>query len=127
MSPVRLSRIEAALCVVLDFNAAFNRHDVAGMMQLMSDDCVFENTYPAPDGAIYSGKASVTQFWQDFFRQSPQAHIDIEEIFGLGQRCVMRWRYIWVDATGKEGYVRGVDIFQVKQGLITEKLSYVKG
>jgi len=127
MSPVRLSRIEAALCVVLDFNAAFNRHDVAGMMQLMSDDCVFENTYPAPDGAIYSGKASVTQFWQDFFRQSPQAHIDIEEIFGLGQRCVMRWRYIWVDATGKEGYVRGVDIFQVNQGLITEKLSYVKG
>ncbi|MBO9343921.1 MAG: nuclear transport factor 2 family protein [Roseiflexus sp.] len=127
MSPVRLSRIEAALRVVLDFNAAFNRHDVAGMMQLMSDDCVFENTYPAPDGAIYSGKASVTQFWQDFFRQSPQAHIDIEEIFGLGQRCVMRWRYIWVDATGKEGYVRGVDIFQVKQGLITEKLSYVKG
>jgi len=127
MSPVRLSRIEAALRVVLDFNAAFNRHDVAGMMQLMSDDCVFENTYPAPDGAIYSGKASVTQFWQDFFRQLPQAHIDIEEIFGLGQRCVMRWRYIWVDATGKEGYVRGVDIFQVKQGLITEKLSYVKG
>ena len=127
MSPVRLSRIEAALRVVLDSNAAFNRHDVAGMMQLMSDDCVFENTYPAPDGAIYSGKASVTQFWQDFFRQSPQAHIDIEEIFGLGQRCVMRWRYIWVDATGKEGYVRGVDIFQVKQGLITEKLSYVKG
>jgi predicted SnoaL-like aldol condensation-catalyzing enzyme len=127
MSPVRLSRIEAALRVVLDFNAAFNRHDVAGMMQLMSDDCVFENTYPAPDGAIYSGKASVTQFWQDFFRQSPQAHIDIEEIFGLGQRCVMRWRYIWVDATGKEGYVRGVDIFQVNQGLITEKLSYVKG
>jgi predicted SnoaL-like aldol condensation-catalyzing enzyme len=127
MRPVRLSRIEAALRVVLDFNAAFNRHDVAGMMQLMSDDCVFENTYPAPDGAIYSGKASVTQFWQDFFRQSPQAHIDIEEIFGLGQRCVMRWRYIWVDATGKEGYVRGVDIFQVKQGLITEKLSYVKG
>jgi len=127
MSPVRLSRIEAALRVVLDFNAAFNRHDVAGMMQLMSDDCVFENTYPAPDGAIYSGKASVTQFWQDFFRQSPQAHIDIEEIFGLGQRRVMRWRYIWVDATGKEGYVRGVDIFQVKQGLITEKLSYVKG
>lgn len=84
MSPVRLSRIEAALRVVLDFNAAFNRHDVAGMMQLMSDDCVFENTYPAPDGAIYSGKASVTQFWQDFFRQSPQAHIDIEEIFGWG-------------------------------------------
>lgn len=62
MSPVRLSRIEAAVRIVLDFNKAFNRHDVAGMMQLMSDDCVFENTHPAPDGAVYSGKASVTQF-----------------------------------------------------------------
>lgn len=127
MSPVRVSRIEAAMRVVLDFNEAFNRHDVAGMMQLMSDDCVFENTHPAPDGAVYSGKAAVAQFWHDFFRQSPHAHIDIEEIFGVGQRCIMRWRYTWVDATGNEGHVRGVDLFQVKQGLITEKLSYVKG
>lgn len=45
------------------------------MMQLMSDDWVFENTNPAPDSAIYSRKASITQFWQEFFRDSPQAHI----------------------------------------------------
>ncbi|PMP83992.1 MAG: hypothetical protein C0183_07140, partial [Roseiflexus castenholzii] len=89
MSPARLSRIEAAVRIVLDFNEAFNRHDVAGMMQLMSDDCVFENTHPAPDGTAYSGKAAVAQFWRDFFRQSPHAHIDIEEIFGGGQRCVI--------------------------------------
>ena len=37
----------------LEFNEAFNRHDVAGMMQPMSDDCIFENTGPAPDGAVY--------------------------------------------------------------------------
>jgi hypothetical protein len=42
-------------------------------------------------------------------------------------RCVMRWRYQWVDAEGKNGHVRGVDIFQLKNGLICEKLSYVKG
>jgi hypothetical protein len=69
----------------------------------------------------------VTQFWQDFFRESPHAHIEIEEIFGFGIRCIMRWRYEWVDVTGKKGYVRGVDIFQVKNGSICEKLSYVKG
>jgi hypothetical protein len=67
----------------------FNRHDVAGMMQLMSDDCAFENTHPAPDGTNYSGKAAVAQFWRDFFRRSPHAHIDIEEMFGGGQRCVI--------------------------------------
>ena len=128
MSPIRMSKVEGALRAVLAFNDAFNQHDVAGMMQLMTDDCVFENTDPAPDGTVYTGKAAVTQFWQDFFRESSQAHIDIEEAFGLGNnRCVMRWKYNWVDSSGKKGHVRGVDIFQVRGGLISQKLSYVKG
>jgi predicted SnoaL-like aldol condensation-catalyzing enzyme len=127
MSPARMAKLESAMRIVLEFNEAFNRHDVAGMMQRMSNDCVFENTDPAPDGTIYAGKEAVTQFWQDFFRESPQAHIDIEEIFGLGNRCIMRWRYNWIDPAGKNGHVRGVDIFQVKEGFISEKLSYVKG
>src|SRR5258708_6129109 len=116
MSPVRMSKLESAARLVLEFNEAFNRHDVAGMMQLMSDDCIFENTAPAPDGALYSGRQAVTQFWQDFFRTSPQAHIEIEEIFGLGFRCMMRWRYDWADAAGNKGHIRGVDIFKLKDG-----------
>ena len=127
MSPIRMSKVESAVRIVLEFNEAFNHHDVPGMMRLMNEDCVFENTDPAPDGAVYSGKEAVTRFWQDFFRESPQAHIEIEEIFGLGLRCIMRWKYEWVDAEGKKGHVRGVDIFQLKDGLISEKLSYVKG
>jgi predicted SnoaL-like aldol condensation-catalyzing enzyme len=127
MSPTRMAKIESAIRIVLEFNEVFNRHDVAGMMRLMSEDCVFENTDPAPDGTVYSGKEVVTQFWQDFFRESPHAQIEIEEIFGFGRRCIMRWRYHWVDESGGKGHVRGVDIFQVKDGLITEKFSYVKG
>lgn len=122
MSPARMAKIEGAMRVVIKFNEAFNRHDVASMMALMSDDCVFENTQPAPDGTRYAGQKAVTQFWQDFFRDAPQAHIDIEEIFGLGERCIMRWRYSWGD-----GHVRGVDVFRVTGSLIREKLSYVKG
>lgn len=127
MSPIRMSQIESAVRIVLEFNDAFNSHDVAGMMRLMSDDCVFENTYPAPDGTKYTGKETVTQFWRDFFRESPSAHIEIEEIFGLGNRCIVRWKYDWVDGAGKKGRVRGVDVFKLKDGLICEKLSYVKG
>lgn len=122
-----MSRLESAIRIVLEFNEAFNRHDVAGMMRLMSEDGVFENTAPAPDGTRYVGKPAITQFWKEFFRASPAAHIEIEEIFGLGDRCVMRWQYDWVDATGKKGHVRGVDLFRIKNGLICEKLSYVKG
>ena len=127
MSPARMSKLESVMRMVLEFNDAFNRHDITGMMKLMSDDCVFENTYPAPDGTRHVGKEAVTQFWQEFFRESPSAHIDIEEIFSLGRRCVMRWTYSWVDASGQKGHVRGVDIFKETDGLISEKLSYVKG
>lgn len=127
MSPVRMSRLESAVRIVIEFNDAFNRHDVAGMMSLMSDDCLFDNTYPPPDGTLYSGKEAVTQFWREFFKDSPNAHIEIEEIVGLGLRCVMRWRYEWEDAAGAKGHVRGVDVYKLKDNLICEKLSYVKG
>src|SRR5690554_4647483 len=127
MSPVKMSRLESTVRVVLAFNEAFNEHDVEAMMALMSDDCRFENTQPAPDGGVYEGKEAITDFWRQFFRQSPAAQFEIEEIFGLGKRCVMRWRYEWVDGDGKPGHVRGVDVYRVQDGLIREKLSYVKG
>jgi limonene-1,2-epoxide hydrolase len=127
MSPSRLSRLESAVRTVLAFNEAFNRHDVNTMLQLMSEDCVFENTAPAPDGTLYSGQESLAQYWQGFFSACPQARIHIEEIFGLGSRCIMRWRYEWEDESSQKGHVRGVDIFQVRDGLICEQLSYIKG
>ena len=127
MGPARMSKLETSIRVVIEFNEAFNRHDIKAMMQLMGDDCLFENTNPAPDGTMIKGKDAVTQFWEDFFRKSPHAHIEIEEIFSLSFRCVMRWKYTWKDVSGKSGYVRGVDLFKVTNGLISEKLSYVKG
>jgi predicted SnoaL-like aldol condensation-catalyzing enzyme len=122
-----MSKLESQMRVVLAFHKAFNRHDVAGMMALMSDDCVLENSYPAPDGVVYEGKQDVAGFWEAFFRESPQAQVEIEEIFGFGERCVMRWRYHWVDKAGDKEHVRGVDLFRVRRGFIREQLSYVKG
>jgi predicted SnoaL-like aldol condensation-catalyzing enzyme len=127
MSPIRMERIESAVRIVIAFNEAFNQHDIAAMMQLLSEDCIFEDTTPAPDGGLYSGKAALTQYWQRYFTQSPHAHIKVEEIFGFGIRCIMRWRYEWGNEAGNTGHVRGVDIFRVQNGSICEKLSYVKG
>jgi len=125
--PYKLNKLEAATRAVLAFNDALNRRDVAGMMALWHADGVFENTAPAPDGATYTGKPAVTQFWEDFFRAAPTAHFKIEELFGLGERCVARWVYTWTDPAGQSGHIRGVDVFRVRDGLILEKLSYVKG
>jgi len=112
--------------VVQRFNDAFNRHDIDGVMALMSPDCVFENTRPAPDGERVEGHARVRAAWEQFFARSPHAHFDTEEVFAAGDRCVVRWAYSWVK-DGKRGHVRGVDVFRVRDGQVAEKLSYVKG
>ncbi len=115
------------IALVKQFNAALNARDVDGLMRLMTEDCVFENTYPAPDGTRHRGQHAVRIFWEEFLRGSHDAHFEIEEIFGTGDRVVMRWRYNWIDPEGRAGHIRGVDVYTVRDGLIAEKLSYVKG
>ena len=113
--------------LVIRFNDALNAHDVDAMMALMGDACVFENTYPPPDGARLVGQAAVRAFWERFFAGSSGATIEIEEIFACDDRCVMRWTYRWQGADGQPGHVRGVDVYRIRDGLLVEKLSYVKG
>lgn len=110
------------LSTIQRFNDAFNQHDVDLLMSLMTDDCVFENTSPPPNGTRYEGSAAVRTFWEDFFRTSPQAQFEWEEVFASGDRGVVRWLYRW-----GTGYIRGVDIMRVRNGQVSEKLSYVKG
>lgn len=115
---------EQALLLLLErFNRALNAHDVVAMMALMGEQCVFENTYPPPDGERLVGQAAVAAFWRKLFADSPAAHIRIEELFAAGDRGIQRWRYSW----GERGHVRGVDVFRIEAGKIAEKLSYVKG
>ena len=113
--------------VINRFNDAFNRHDVQAVMALMTDDCVFDNTYPAPDGERFEGQAAVRRFWEEFFRSSPDALFKSEEMFAFGDRCVIRWRYEWTTSEGEREHIRGVDVLRVRDGKVAEKLAYVKG
>ena len=116
-----------SLMAIERFNEAFGRHDVDGVMRAMTDDCVFENTFPPPDGERYVGREAVRGFWERFFRSSPNAAFHTEEVFVSGDRCAVRWLYRWVGKDGMPGHIRGVDLFRVRDGKVAEKLSYVKG
>ena len=115
------------LATVNAFNDALNRHDVDAAMALMTADCLFENTWPAPDGERYEGQAAVRAFWERLIAGSPSAHFELEELFAAGDRATQRWRYTWVDSAGVAGHIRGVDVFRVRDGKVAEKLAYVKG
>jgi ketosteroid isomerase-like protein len=108
--------------VVRKFNAAMNAHEIDNVMSLMTSDCIFENTQSPPDGTRYIGTDAVRTFWEEFWRGTPQAHFDEEDLIASGDRCTVLWRYSWGN-----GHVRGVDILRVRDGKISEKFSYVKG
>ena len=117
---------QQTLTAVIQFNDDVNNHNIEAVSSLLTEDTVFENTRPSPAGTRYEGKEAVTEFWKQFFLSSPHAQFSTEELFASGDRCTVRWVYRWLK-DGKEGFVRGVDVFRVRDGKIAEKLSYVKG
>jgi uncharacterized protein (TIGR03086 family) len=110
-----------ALDAVDRFNKAFDAKDLDAIMAAMTPDCVFEDTRP-PDGNRHVGTAAVRSAWTELFTASPHGAFTTEEVIPAGDRVVVRWRYDF-----ENGHVRGVDIFVVRDGLVAEKLAYVKG
>jgi ketosteroid isomerase-like protein len=109
-----------ALEAVVRFQKAFDARDVDAIMSVMTVDCVFEDTSP-PDGRLHVGTVAVRAAWTTLFAAS-EGLFTTEEMFAAGNRVVARWRYDW-----GSGHVRGVDVFTVRDGLVAEKLAYVKG
>lgn len=127
MSPIRMSKYEGAIRLVLEYHQALSRGDLAGMLRLVSEDCAFEPARPTPAGADCTGKQALARHWEDFLHRQPNARFEIEEIFSLGERCVMRWSISGAGPVPGQAQLRGVEIFRVSEGAIREIYSYIKG
>ena len=97
------------LDLVVAFGTTWAEHDLDAAVSFLSDDCVFEATGPAPDGARHVGPSEIRQAWQAIFDDS-SSKFEPEETFRSGDRVIQRWRYSWAD-----GHVRGVDLFKVSR------------
>ena len=115
-----------AALVVERFNEAFNRHDADALAQWLSDDTVFEDTSPAPDGRRIAGKAAVVAHWRDWFSRNGDARFDAEDTIVAGDRVVVLWIYR-KQRDGRPWHIRGVDVFTVREGQVAAKMAYVKG
>jgi uncharacterized protein (TIGR02246 family) len=115
MSDEELSALAA------EFGQAWNDHDLERALELVTDDCVFESTGPAPDGERATGRDAVRAAWKPIFDDA-RSRFDTEDMILAGDRIVSTWRYTWGD-----GSIRGVDVMRARDGRIAEKFSYVKG
>ncbi len=112
--------------VIDRFNEAFNRHDADALAAWLTDDTVFEDTSPAPDGQRIEGKTAVVAFWRTSFARNADAVFEAEDVIVSGDRAVIRWVYRKL-RNGQPWHLRGVDVFTVRDGKVAAKLAYVKG
>jgi ketosteroid isomerase-like protein len=112
--------------VIDRFNEAFNQHDADVLAPLLTDDTVFEDTSPAPDGTRIEGKAAVLAFWRVWFTHNADASFEAEDIIVSGDRAVVRGVYR-KQRNGQPWHLHGVDVFTVRDGKVAAKLAYVKG
>src|SRR3954463_9079598 len=71
------------------YNDVFQRHDPSGLAALIAEDCVIENTTPAPDGARHVGRDACVALWTGI-ATAPGTRFDIEETFVAGERATIR-------------------------------------
>jgi ketosteroid isomerase-like protein len=110
--------------VMRQFHDAFDRHDPAAFVELVADDCVIENTTPAPNGSLHVGKQACLAVWQGLAAAAGTG-FSREEVSVVGERAIVRWRYRWGDEESQS--VRGVNLMRVRNGRVVEAMGYVKG
>lgn len=106
------------------FGRAFAEHDPTLLEGLLADDCVLENTGPAPHGARFVGREACFAFWSSIATDRG-LEFEVEETWEAGERGVRRWLLRW--GAGEHDCVRGVNLMRVRDGRIVEALGYVKG
>ena len=119
---------EAATLKMLDeFAAAWNRHDVEGLMACMAPECVFEGSAgPEKAGTRHVGRDAVRRAYLAIFDAYADGRWNNPRHFVSGNRAVSEWTFTGTTKDGTRVEVNGCDIFTLENGKIALKNSYRK-
>jgi hypothetical protein len=113
---------------LIRWNAAWDFHDLDGVMALFHEDVLFENW----TGGKVKGKAALRKAWTPWFENHGGFRFFPEETFidEDDQKVLYRWQLQWPSfEKGYEGRPeirRGVDVIHFQDGKIIKKLTYSK-
>ncbi|MCP9628325.1 nuclear transport factor 2 family protein [Rhodopseudomonas palustris] len=107
--------------------AAFNRHDGAGVMAVMTDDIVFDAAAgPEACGRRITGAADVRAAFETTFATFPDVSWECTRHAVFGDRGISEWIF---RATAKDGSrieAEGVDLFGFRGDKIVSKSAFRK-
>lgn len=119
---------DADTVTLLDrFAAAWNAHDVDGLMACMAPDCVFEAAAgPEVTGTRHVGTAAVRAAYAAVFTTYPDGRWNEPRHVVAGDRAVTEWRFTGTTRDGVRVEVNGCDLFTLRGGRIAVKNSFRK-
>ena len=108
-------------------SAGFARHDVDAILDCFTDDGIFDITEgPEPWGERFQGKAEIRKALDALFSALPDVQFVDSVKWVSGNRGVSEWTCVGTTVKGRPIRVRGVDLFEFRNGRVTRKDSYFK-
>jgi ketosteroid isomerase-like protein len=107
--------------------AAFDRHDVDGILAHFADDAVFESPRGSePWGQRFEGIDQVRSAFEGRFAGIPDVRYREDDHFVDGERGASEWLLTGTTVDGVRIEVRGCDLWTFRDGKIVKKDSYWK-
>jgi ketosteroid isomerase-like protein len=118
---------DEAMDMIRDVTAAFDRHDVDGILRHFADDAVFEGPR-GPDrwGQRFVGKDAIRAAFAGRFSGIPDIRYREDEHFVDGDRGASEWTLSGTSTAGQRIEVRGCDLWTFRDGQIVKKDSFWK-
>jgi ketosteroid isomerase-like protein len=109
------------------FMAAWNAHDLDGLMACMAEDCAFHaSAGPDPNGRRHTGREAVRAAYAAIFSTFSDAAWSNDNHVVSGDTGLSSWRFTGTTAAGDKIEVDGCDIFVFSGARIALKDSYRK-
>ena len=116
-----------AIGVIRAVTAAFDRHDLDGIMAHFADDAIFEGPRgPEPWGQRFVGRDAIRAAFVGRFEGIPDIRYGDDAHFVDGDRGTSEWTLSGTATTGQRTEVRGCDLWTFRDGKIVKKDSFWK-
>jgi beta-alanine degradation protein BauB len=110
-----------------NFIAAWNQHDVQGVMACFTDDCVFwSSAGEQPEGGVHEGRDAVAAATGAIFVTFTDAAWTENRTTIFGDRGLWEWTFLGTDPQGTPVKVCGLDVLEFSGERIRHKNSFRK-
>jgi ketosteroid isomerase-like protein len=118
---------DEAMQMLRSIAAAFDGHDLDGIMAHFADDAVFESPRgPDPWGRRFVGRQEVRTAFAGRFSGIPDVRYRQDDHFVDGDRGASEWTLSGTTTDGERLEIRGCDLWTIRDGRIVKKDSYWK-